>query len=216
MPVFACPECEAAMSLPAGFPVPPGGRLLSCARCAAIWRVMPDAAAQEAEEAPEAPAAPPPEPAQARRRARIDGRRLARIALVLAIVSAVLAGLGAGAFAARHHMAVWMPSTRGLFLAIGASVKPSEVSAGITGWRIAEGGAVLVAYRVANPTALSRPMPEVCVEGRADEGVTAFRRCFAPDVESLAPDEVRDAEFLVLDAAGAVREIELRKAPPPR
>lgn len=178
---------------------------------------MPDAVPSEPEEAHADPASAPDEaPAPKTRRRGIDLRRLARLAFVLALVAAVLGGIGSGAFAARHHLAVWMPSTRGAFLALGAGVKPSEVSAAVTGWRITEDGAVHVGYRVANPTAVSLPMPEICVEGRGEEGVTAFRRCFAPEIEKLAPDQATDAEFLVLDPAGAVREIELRKAPPPR
>ena len=217
MPSFACPECAAAIALPAGIPFPPGGRLLSCGRCAAIWRVMPDAVPKEATEAqPEPVTAPAGEIGPSRRRRGIDPRRLARLAIALSLVAAVLGGIGSGAFAARHHLAVWMPSTRGVFVALGAGVKPSEISAAITAWKVAEGGAVHVGYRVSNPTALSLPMPEICVEGRAEEGVTAFRRCFPPDVDKLEPEQARDAEFLVLDPAGAVREIELRKAAPPR
>ncbi|MFM8680433.1 MAG: hypothetical protein ACKOGH_12590 [Alphaproteobacteria bacterium] len=178
---------------------------------------MPDAVPKEATEAQPVPVvAPADEVGPARGRRGIDPRRVARLAIALALLAAVLGGIGGGAFASRHHLAVWMPSTRGVFMALGAGVKPSEISAGITGWKVAEGGAVHVGYRVANPTALSLPMPEICVEGRAEEGVTAFRRCFPPDVDKLGPDQARDAEFLVLDPAGAVREIELRKAPPPR
>lgn len=217
MPSFHCPECDVPTTVPAGVPFPPGGRLLSCGRCAAIWRVMPEAVPKEAEEPAAGPAvAPAEETAPKRRRRGVDPRKLLRLVLVLALLAALLGGLGAGVFAARHHLAVWMPSTRGIFLALGIGVKPSEISAAITGWRIAEGGAVHVRYRVANPTALSLAMPEICVEGRADEGTTAFRRCFPPEVDKLEPDQARDAEFLVLDSAGAVREIELRKAPAPR
>lgn len=178
---------------------------------------MPDAVPKEASDTqPEPVAIPAEEIGPHRRRRGIDPRRLARLAIRLALLVAVLGGVGGGAFAARHHLAVWMPSTRGVFLALGAGVKPSEISAAITGWRAAEGGAVLVGYRVANPTALSLAMPEICVEGRADEGTTAFRRCFPPDVDKLDPEQAKDAEFLVLDAAGTVREIELRMAPPRR
>jgi hypothetical protein len=178
---------------------------------------MPDAVPKDVEVPPPGPAADQAGESEPKPRRRgIDARRLARVALALAVLAILLGGLAGGAFAARHPLAVWMPSTRGVFVTLGASVKPSEISAAITSWRQAEGGAILVAYRVANPTALSLEMPEVCVEGRADEGTMAFRRCFPPDVDKLAPEQARDAEFLVLDAAGTVREIELRKAPPPR
>lgn len=216
MPSFHCPECDAATSLPAGIPIPASGRLLSCARCNAIWRVLPDAVAQEEAPAPVEPEKAPEEEAPSKQRRRIDARRMARLALVLLLVAAVLGGAGMAAHAARHHLAVWMPSTRGVFVAFGAQVKPSELYAAITGWRLAEGGAIIVAYRVANPAALPLALPEICVEGRAEEGSTAFRRCFAPEMEKLAPDQSLDSEFLVLDAAGSVREIELRKSGPAR
>ncbi len=113
-------------------------------------------------------------------------------------------------FLARHHLAVWMPSSRGIFQAMGAAVKPSSIEAEILGWRPVADGALLVGYRVANPTALSQTMPEICVEGRGEDGETAFRRCFGPDTDKLPPDSVREAEFLVLDIHGVVRIVELR------
>ena len=94
-----------------------------------------------------------------------------------------------------------------------AVVPAGTVSLNLTS---ALGKQIAMHVAAANPTALSLAMPEICVEGRAEEGVTAFRRCFPPDVDKLEPEQARDAEFLVLDPAGAVREIELRKAAPPR
>jgi len=212
---LVCPECAAAVPLPSGLGIPAAGRLVSCGRCSTIWRVLPH----------EAPAEPPPRPTPAteptgaatsktaatRRRGR--GRKLA-LAVILGIgVTGSLAGL---AFLARHHLAVWMPASRAIFLAAGASVKPSGIEAGIVGWRPGGDGSLLIGYRVANPTAMSQPMPEICVEGRGEDGETSFRRCFAPDIDKLPPDTARNAEFRVLDIHGAVRVVELRTAPPSR
>jgi len=204
-----CPECAAAVQIPAGLGIPSGGRLVSCGRSSIIWRIHPH----------EVPAEPPPPAAVAAadtsatavlsRSRRGPARNIALASLVLAVGIGTLAML---AFLSRHHLAVWMPSTRGIFLTFGISVKPSSIEAAIVGWRAASDGALLVGYRVGNPTALSQAMPEICVEGRGEEGETAFRRCFGPDIEKLPPDAVREAEFLVLDMHGAVRVVELRAA----
>ncbi len=212
---LVCPECAAAVPLPSGLGIPAAGRLVSCGRCSTIWRVLPH----------EAPAEPPAQPTTTAEptgattaktgatRGRGRGRKIALAAILGIGATSLLVGL---AFLARHHLAVWMPASRAVFLAVGASVKPSVIEAGIVGWRPGRDGTLLVGYRVANPTAMSQAMPEICVEGRGEDGETSFRRCFAPDVDKLAPDAARDAEFLVLDIHGAVTVVELRTAPPPR
>lgn len=208
-----CPECAAMVPLPIGLGIPDGGRLLSCGRCSTIWRI-------HLRDVPPEPPPPPtvgPTVAAATtgilkpRRAR--ARKIALVSLVGILACGALIAL---AFLSRHHLAVWMPSSRGIFLAVGATVKPSSVQAAIMGWQPVTGGALLVGYRIANPTALSQTMPEICVEGRSEDGEMAFRRCFSPDTDKLLPDTVRDAEFLVLDIQGAVRIVELRTAPAPR
>lgn len=217
-----CPECNGAVDL-AGIVLLPSGRLVSCGICGAIWRAFPPAEPPPEKPAPAseaATAAPPPETAATAPAARASGRGhpLAKPVWLRRTVVGVAAALavGGGLLAARDYLAVWFPASRGVFAALGAPTRPSQVAVELVAIApLEERTAFRVTYEVINETALSRPLPKVCVTGRDSEAERLFLRCFAGDAQAIPSRGARRFSFVATDLPAPLADLDLELATKP-
>lgn len=209
-----CPECKAAADL-SGIALPPTGRLVSCHICGGIWRAFPlapPATAPEpavAEEHPPTAAEAAPAPGPAGKPARSVGDRLAsgrRAAAGLAAVAAIVGML----VAVRDYLAVWVPSSRGMFALLGVSSRPSEVAVELVGIASFDDGAAFrVTYEIVNDTALSRPLPTVCATGRDGGAERLFLRCFPGDPKGIPSRGSKRFTFVAADLSAPLADLDL-------
>lgn len=201
----------------AGIDLPPAGRLVSCAVCGGIWRAFPDPPASAealADGTVDGTPIPPPDPVPSVPAAGIVvppvpsqvAASLRRTGMALALVLVIAAGL----MAARDYLAVWLPASRGLFSAIGATTLPSEVAVELVAIAPLDGAmAFRVTYEIVNGTALSRPLPTVCATGRDRAAERLFQRCFAGDTHGIPSHATRRFSFVVADLAAPLADLDL-------
>lgn len=210
-----CPECHSAVDL-GGISLPPSGRLVSCGICSAIWRAFP--LAEPLTEAllpvPSVPAAPhsadqvPVSAAPVRSPRQLTAWlvRLRRAGVGLAATLAI----GGCLLAVRDYLAVWVPTSRGGFAALGVPARPSDVAVELVAIApLEDGSAFRVTYEVVNETVLSRPLPKVCATGRNSEAERLFLRCFAGDGQGIPSRGSRRFSFVAADLAAPLAELDL-------
>lgn len=210
-----CPECRAVADL-SGIALPPAGRLVSCGICGGIWRAfpLPSPAAASEPVAAEPPAprpaeVAPPAPERAKKSSpRAGGRLVWGRRLVIGIAASLT--VAGGLAAARDYLAVWVPSSRGVFAAMGMPARPSEVAVELVGIAPVDGGAAFrVTYEIVNDTALRRPLPTVCATGRSSEAERLFLRCFPGDAKGISSRATQRFTFIAADLPAPLADLDL-------
>jgi hypothetical protein len=212
--VHHCPECKAITDLK-GIGLPVTGRLVSCGVCGGIWRAFQlpvsdpvGIPAVEAQIMPPLIEAAPPS-AEAERRPRNVKAMLAvarRVAIGFAVFTVIVGAL----LSARDYLAVWLPSSRALFAALGKPAAPPEVTVELVSITPVDGGqAFHVTYEIINDTALSRPLPTVCATGRDASAERLFLRCFPGDPQGIPSRGTRRFTFIAADLAYPLADLDL-------
>lgn len=209
-----CPECKAIIDL-TGIDLPVTGRLVSCGVCGGIWRAFPLPASEtlgipngEVQTIlPPIEAVPPSDEAERR---PSNAATMLAVARRLAIGFAVLTVIVGALLAARDYLAVWLPSSRGLFAALGKPAGPPEVTVELVSITPVDGGqATHVTYEIINDTALSRPLPTVCATGRDASAERLFLRCFPGDPQGIPSRGTRRFTFIAADLAYPLADLDL-------
>jgi predicted Zn finger-like uncharacterized protein len=210
--VAVCPECK-ALAILDGIELPPTGRLVSCAVCGGIWRAFPQPVQPDSPAAEQPPPAPDPSAGEVRIVAPTGARRerAAMTWVFRACLGLAAASIAAGILtAARNYLAVWIPSSRGLFTAVGLSTRPSDVAVDLIAITPLMGDtAFKVTYEIVNDTSLSRPLPTVCATGRDREAERLFLRCFGGDGQKLPSLTSKRFTFVAAELASPLSDLDL-------